>query len=294
MSGSYRAMLFNHIDYRKYLKAAYVERSSKNDRYSLRAFARHLGLSPAAVTRIFKGEKSLSVKRAVTIAQKLHLDRVETEYFCLLVQLAQTEDPELQSTLYERLNALRPEAPIHDLSVDLFRTIADWYHLAILELTGVDGFEFTVSNVARYLGIGVMDAEVAIDRLKRLELIELETGTNRVVKTKNRLLVSSAIPNGAMRKHYRQMLEKAMESIETQGPDEKVIATETFAFDRESIEEAKKLTDRYLDQLVKLSEGSRNKKDLYQACIQVFRLSAKDHAQAAQATDVNGKGRGNA
>lgn len=270
--------VFEHSDYRAFLKAAYVEKAGKNPSFSLRAFSKQVGLSPAALTRILKGEKNLSVERAGELARKLKLADREAEYFVLLVQLSSLKNPDLKANVLERANALRPARGVYDLSVDFFKLIADWYHLAILEMIGVKDVDFTPKGIASFLGIGVVEAELALDRLKRLELLEI-TATGKPVRLQNRLLVSSQVPNAALRKYNRQILEKAERSIEEQGPTEKAIGTEVFAFDRRQLEEAKKLTDEYLNRMLKLATSSLERHDVYQVAVQFFRLNLEPKKQ---------------
>jgi hypothetical protein len=80
---------------------------------------------------------------------------------------------------------------VHDLSLEVFRTLSDWYHLPILELTNVSSFELTPVSAAKALGISTAEAEAAIERLLRLELLEASSdGVPK--KTENLLLASSS------------------------------------------------------------------------------------------------------
>ncbi|MBI2605515.1 MAG: TIGR02147 family protein [Deltaproteobacteria bacterium] len=264
--------IFAHTNYRGFLKSVLADRAAKNKAYSLRAFSKALSISPGVLSMILKGGKNLSLERALTVARKIGLKEKETEYFLLLVQLDRIADPELRGTFFDRAAAIRPSGKVFDLSVDLFKVIADWHHLAILESLDVDGLEWSPKSIAKFLGISPIEVEAAIERLARLELIELLEG-RKPTRTVSRLLVDSKIPSESIRKYYRQVLQKAVESIETQTPKEKVFATEVFAFDATALEEAKSITDRYLEDLLKLSRKSKNRRDLYQAAVQFFRIN---------------------
>ena len=271
--------VYEHTDYRAFLKAAYLEKVERNAGFSLRAFAKHLGLSPAGLTRILKAEKSLSSDRAASVGQKLGLQGTEIEYWVLLVQRARAKAPEMIEQLQSRMNALRTNGSrsgnVYDLSVDHFRVVSDWYHLAILEALSLDAFEFTPRNLARALGIKTTEAELALERLERLELIGRDTTTGKYVRLQNRLLVSSQVPNDAIRKYYTQILAKATASVEEQTPAEKVIGTETFAFDAAQLEEARRVTDDYLNRMLALSKtaAAGQRRDVYQLAVQFFRLT---------------------
>ncbi len=269
-------MIFGHSNYRDFLKSAYVERRERNPRFSQRSFAKTLGLSPAGLNRILGGTKQLSLDRAVALAERLQLDERESEYFCLLVQLEHTRKPELRASLLRRLKPFREQDPIQDLSVDYFKMISDWYHFAILEMIQTEGAKLTPAHVSRYLGISSIEASLAIERLQRLELIEVkEDGT--AARLANRLIFESKVPNEALRKYNRQILEKAIECLESQTQAERIVGTETFAFDPAALGDAIKLTDQYLDSMQKLARASPQRRDVYQLSVQCFRLNQPNH-----------------
>ncbi len=264
-------MIFEHANYREFLKAALVERQKKNPQFSLRAFAKQLGLSPAGLTRILQGQKNLSLDRASEIARKLALGEKETEYLYTLIQMGSTKNADVKAAFQDRLNQIRGTTPTYDLSVDHFKLISDWYHLAIYEMVDVDGVDFTPAGIASFLGISKPEAELAIARLLRLELITIENGRPR--RLTNDLLVSSQIPNEAMRKHYRQILDKALKAVDEQSPSEKVIGTQTFAFDPEQLPEASKLTAQYLQAMCELAARSSKRTEMYQLFTEFFKLN---------------------
>lgn len=169
-----RYMIFECQDYRSFLKATLAEKAKSREGYSLRGFSEKIGVSNSFLSEVLGKKKSLSVELAFKIAVKLDLTETETQYLCFLVQLEQEKDPAFREELSKRLIALNPKRKAHDLSVDLFKVIADWYHHAILELTYLPGFKFEAKTVAKKLGITKVEAEIAMERLVRLELLELD------------------------------------------------------------------------------------------------------------------------
>src|SRR4051812_8640701 len=59
-----------------------LSRQLRNERYSLRAFARSLGLSPSKLSDIMKGKQGLSLATAREIVTKLDLSVDEARAFC--------------------------------------------------------------------------------------------------------------------------------------------------------------------------------------------------------------------
>lgn len=263
-------MIFEHDNYRSYLHANLVEKISRNPSYSLRAMAKQLGLSPSTLSEVIKGKRNLSYERGSSLGLKLGLTGKEQEYFSLLVQVENTKDMEMKEALQTQLEVINPNRKVQNLSMDLFRTIADWHHTAILYLSEIQGFSFTPREIAKKLSISPFEAEEAVDRLLRLELLK---------KTKDgkyeqppAFLFESTVHNESLRKFHRQTLEKAIQSLQTQTPKEKIVRTETFAIDASLLPKADDLTEEYVAKMKKLFSKSKKKNEVYHLGIQLFNL----------------------
>jgi len=75
------------IDSADYLKQAFTRLAKNNPRYSLRAFAKKLGVSPGGLSQILSRQKKLSVQRGYEVAKKLNLNGPDAEFFLSLVQI---------------------------------------------------------------------------------------------------------------------------------------------------------------------------------------------------------------
>jgi uncharacterized protein (TIGR02147 family) len=267
-------VIYEHTSYRNFLKSVVAERITVNPAYSLRAFARRLGITQPFLTEIIKGRKNFSAEGALKVAKALELDPAQAEYFCLLVQLESAKDPHLKESTSEKLKQLNPRREVHDLSVEFFRLIADWYHLVIRNLADTSDFDWNPLSIAKRLGITRIEAEAAIERLLRLELIERDPKRpTRYRKTKDYILAQSAIPNQALRSFHRQMLGKAVESLETQTPQEKIVGSETFAFSPRQLKEANRIIENCFQQMIGLSKSNRSKTEVYHLGIQLFNVT---------------------
>jgi uncharacterized protein (TIGR02147 family) len=258
--------------YRDILKIELADRIALNPAYSLRAMAKQVKLSPSMLSALLTGKKYISAERAFSIAKALKFDKKKNEYFVTLVQLETVKSEELKNSLIEKLLVLAPQDKSRTLDLDVFRVISDWYHLSMLELTHVDDFSLNPATAAQALGISKMEAEVAIERLLRLELLEKDS-KGRLGKAENLILATSPIPNQALRKYHEQMLKKASESLETQTPDQKFVGSETFAFDEKHLKKATEIIEECFTKIINLAGSKKNKKQVYHLGIQMFRLT---------------------
>jgi uncharacterized protein (TIGR02147 family) len=271
-------MIFDHEDPVGFLKEQLEERTKANPSYSLRAFARKLGLSPGGLSLILSNKKRLSADRAADVARALDLKEREAEYFIHLSQLKFAKSAGYRTQILEKLFELRSkEAPSKNwtkaaLAVDQFKLISEWYGLPCLELITETPGPWSPRKVAESLDITQAEADAMIERLKRLKLVD-EVSTGVFERKTSTVVVESAVPNEAIRSYYESVQRRSEESIHKQDPSEKSIGAQVFAADPADLPQIKKLTDDYLSALNELAARGKNRTIVYQAVANVFRLS---------------------
>jgi uncharacterized protein (TIGR02147 family) len=271
--------------YRDMLERQFTARCRRNPRYSRRAFARDLGLSPSQLTEVLHGESGLSPRKAADIAQKLGFTSGDTELFCALVEAEHARDAGRRATARSLLARLRSRRSFHDLTLDNFVLIAEWYHLAILELMKVRRFRSEAAWVARVLGIGAESAREAIERLKRLGLADaLERSGGSLAPSRDKTTTPDDVPSQAVRSFHAQILGKASEALTSQSVEEREFGTLLLAVRQDQIETAKRLIRDFQCQFSETLAGAGDRDEVYGLAVQFFRLS--DTAAGAGAQPV--------
>ena len=269
-------VLFDQNDYRAVLKTALEQKASSAN--SLGASAERLGVSKSFLSEVLNGKKSLSMELAFKLSVKLGFTERETQYFCLLVQQQQEKDPTFKAELAQRLKDFSPRNGTHrlpvDLSTDLFMMISDWCHTAIMELTYLPGFKLNPESAADFLGITKAEAQVAIDRLLRLEL--LTESKKGLTKTHSHLFSEANEHNQAFKQLHRHILGRAAEALVSQhNGTERISATDIVAFDSKYIPKVDKLSREFSAAVIKLAEKSKAKNSVYALSTHFLRLNRK-------------------
>ena len=239
-----------------------VTRVNTNPAYSLRRFASQLGISPATLSGVLAGKRRLSLKTAARVCGKLALSPQSAAQFCTSVAAEQSKLP-----------APAASAEYLNLSADAFQLMSDWYHYAILELTFVKGAAADPRWFARKLGLSITQAIDAIERLKRLGLLEERRGC--YVKTKARIASPDGVASSAVRKRHAQVLGKATESLNAHSLDERDFSAMTMAIDPELLPEAKKRIAAFRRELCEFLESGKRTR-VYELSLQLFPLSTGD------------------
>lgn len=256
-------------DHKKILQDEFDRRRDRNASYSLRSFARDVGLSPGSVSKILSGQQGLSLLAAKKVAKALDLSQIETKLFCVAVESQHARSKLGRERAQKEL--LTEGVRSADLSIDYFKTIADWYYPAILELPEVKGFQSNPVWIAERLGISETVAKDAIQRLLKLELLE-ESKSGKLKKSSGYLKTPSDIPSRSFRNHHAQLLKKAEEALETQTVTQRDFSAVTFSMNTEDMHWAKTELKKFRAELTHRLSASKDKDRLYQLTLELFAL----------------------
>jgi len=267
-------------DYRSILKKRLEERCRANPRYSLRAFARDLKISPSRLSEILRGKQGLSKQYSEQIAHRLGLNESESHLFTSMVTLTDARSKKERTLAQTLLTQLEEsELQVNAIREDTFRIIEDWYHYAIIELVQMPSFKNSAVWISRKLGITLYEVDAALARLKRVGLLEEVEG--KLVATQRGYTTTDEIPSESIRKFNLQILEKASNAITTQTIHEREIGTLTIGIDERDLPEYKQLIKNFRRSVNQIamaraqSAGSKVKQ-VYCLAVQFFRLTNKD------------------
>lgn len=262
-------------NYRSILKDELSKRCASNSHYSLRAFAKHLNLEPAHLSRVLNGKKNISSQTAKNISEILFIKEQDQNYFMSLVEYVTSKKQKDKERAFERIKKYAPQDESVQLQMEALKVLSEWYHVAILDAVFLNEPTFKApSDFASYLGITTIEAKLAIERLIKLGLLEqTKTGFK---KTHLKLKSTDDVPNLYLRKFHKQMIEKALLSLETQSVYERYVKGKTFTFSKKDIPQLKKIIDRFFEEVSQFIQTSKGKKDaLYQLNTQLFDLRRK-------------------
>lgn len=265
-------MLLQSENYKEFLSSELVRRIRHNPRYSQRAFARQLKLSPGELSELLRGKRKLSLKSAIRISKQLGLSAGETKHLLTLVQRESTE----QVLSGEAIPAFNNAAlSSHSLSLDMFALVSDWYCFAILNLVECEDFQHNESWIARRFGLSLTQVRLALERLERVGLITREQGRDkgRIKVTPEYVISPDGIPSEAIRNYHRQVLQKAIQALDVQPVDSREISGVTLSVNPVNLPAMKKELSGFLDQMAEKYGSGKNRKEVYQCEVALFKLS---------------------
>ncbi|MBO9667554.1 MAG: DUF4423 domain-containing protein [Bdellovibrio sp.] len=243
------------INVKSLLMQELTKRQTRNSSYSLRAFARDLDLGSTTLSDVLADKRSLSKTNLEKVMEKLLVSPLEREV--------------LWSKYKENHSRLEVTEELI-LKEDEFRLIADWHYLAILNLAKIPENKATPEWIATRLGISEEEAEHALERLLRMEL--LKKSRNRLVRTAKPIATSGDIPSAAIRKHHTQNLHLAEQSLHRDPVETRQFYSMTVAVNPEKLPLVKDIVIKARKKIGDLLEdGSLS--EVYTFSFQLFPLT---------------------
>lgn len=244
-------------DFRLYLQLEFSARRKKNENYSLRQFARKLGVSPSALSAMFSGKRPISDKMRERLGLKLGLNPRDLQKF------------DLQPHGNRKVSAKKESRDsFQQISIDAFQVISEPHHYAVLELIKTQSFQWNNKWIAKRLGLSSVDVRAAIERLEHVGLL---------VRDENNVLVDSTggfstdIREGlsavAQRRFQQASLRQAEKCVEDIAPNFRDNTSITFAVNMQDIPKAKEMIKAFRRKLCEELEANPRLDEVYQLTI---------------------------
>jgi transcriptional regulator with XRE-family HTH domain len=183
-------------DFRGLLQREFRRRLEANPRYSLRAFARSLGVYHATLSSLLSGQRPFTAKTIREIGGALGLTPKDLE-------------------LHAARSAPTKTKQVVELQEDEFNLIANWQHDAVLEFLQLANESHEARTMAKRLKMTPADVLVSLQLLERTGMIErLENGGWRILKANSSTLLGENQTSHARRAHQKALLEKSKQALD--------------------------------------------------------------------------------
>lgn len=247
------------------IKEDFSLKQRNNPHYSLRAYARDIGIHPATLSQIIKGKRPLPLKDSNAVATKLNLGPRERTLF--LESLTRSKSALDQI----KINPLDTRLMLDE---SYYQIIAEWEHYALLELFRLDGFQRTKEEVAHKLDLTLTRTEVVINNLVVAGLLEIDED-GKLQNVHSDIRTTEDITSQALRESHKETLKMAVDKLEEISVELRDYSSSTLAVDVKKIPEAKMIIREFRQKMAALLEDGE-KSEVYQLAIQFFPLSKKE------------------
>lgn len=251
------------------LKDAFYERRSRNSSYSLRAFARDLGVPSSNLSLVLKHKKGINSSTAIQISERLNFSDHEKKLFCKLVEKehARSEIARLKAT-----QELEKKHLLHStLDSEAIKVIEHWYYYALIELLRLDFISQKPEVLAKALELSEPEVTEAVSRLEKFGMIVKKAGRYRPAHQYN--WSTDDIPSETIRRGHSNMLEKAKTALSFQTVKERDFTSMMFGMDQNDIPEAKKIIREFIKSFTDRFSVKKSANRVYALNLQLFNCS---------------------
>jgi uncharacterized protein (TIGR02147 family) len=238
------------FDYRLSLQNLLTAKQKEQPQYSGRAFARDLGISVTALHGVLNQTRHLAKNNLELIAEKLAWSTEQLELALESTKLS--HDP--TKTLLEE---------------DQFQMIADWVHLAILNLAKIKNIK--IDTLPERLGIEEEVCQDAIARLLRLNYINVDAN-NFLSRVLHNFGVTKQSPSQAIQSFHHSNLAKAQTALKEIALEERSFLTIAAPTNTQKLPEIKKLIEEFRKQALSIFECD-NADQVYFLNLQLYPVS---------------------
>ena len=237
------------------------ERKASNPSYSLRAFARDLGVSAPQLSNVMNGHRGLSPEVAKAISDMLSLDPRQKEIFT--------------SSLKAKFSPSKAERVVAKTKLEDLTTDVETKYLALIELIKISKKKTNPESwFAEKLGIPEIEVSLSLGRLERLELIQKISKGYQV--NQDTVFAEKGAPTEAVKHFHRQLLEKSIQAMAFQGPQERYGYSAAMPIKVKSVDRAKNMIQKFRSDFAKEISDHEGGEEIYGLCLQFFRLTQKN------------------
>jgi len=246
---------FDGLPFRAALRRELAARCGRNPQYSLRSFAAHLGIDNATLSQLLRGKRPLTARTIETLGTALGFDAAAIATF--------------QETEKLPHPAAAAEESARRLAADAAIATADWWHEAILELVRLEDFRPDSRWIARVLDLSVDDVNVALQRLVRLGLLEMQ-GERWVDRSGPLASAFEDLGVSALERLWREVATLAASSVAERLRGDQDHTAITIAVDSRRIPAAIERISRFRRELIELLEDPGDRDDVYRLEIRLY------------------------
>ncbi len=264
--------LFDYTDYRRFLGDWFEARRQTDSGFSLRAFALKAGLplsNSSFFSKVVAGKRNLTLDQQYRIGKAMKLTAPEIKHFSLMVQMAQSKDPESKRHLHAELSG-HAKSKARILGSEAQDFYSGWQNAIIRAYFGLDQKENNPANIGRKVFPPIPPGKVAesIRLLLELGLIN-KTANGYTVRDRN-IAANHLSKDSVGRLRIQEMLRLATEVFPRLPAADRDFSTMTIYVGKEGFQAIKDRLRVFREEVKSLVEADKSEDRIYTLGMQLF------------------------
>lgn len=267
--------VFDHLDYRDFLKEHYRDQKRKHFFYSLRYIAQKTGLDVAHIMRVLQGKRHLSEKSLAGFVALCKLGEKEEHYFRALVAFNTARGETASRQAFEHLLTLSG-VKSDVLRPNQYEFYTRWYHTAIRAIIAVRRFRSSgeFARIAAMLSppVSAREARQSVALLVKLGLVA-RAPDGYLVVTSTHITTGEKWHSLAVRNFQNETLRLAQEALTRHPREVRDISTVTVGISRSQLPMLRERIAEFRQSIMRMAEENQNPDDIYQLNVQLYPLT---------------------
>lgn len=271
--------IYDHTNYREYLKKRFNELKKERDDFSYRVFNRKAGIASSGFLKnVVDGKRNLATDGIRKIIKGLELKPDEGKYFESLVHFNQAQNHEDKDHYFQELLANKRFVRAHPLTEAQYNLFSEWYYVALLELIRLESRETKdILWIQRSLreNVPLLDIKKAVKDLIELGLVK--EGKQLLLRKQTMLSTPDEVKSVSVANFHFQMGQIAAKALKEDSPQDREFSGLTVALSDTGFEIAKKELQKFRRKLHSLVEEDTEhpKTNVAHLNLQLFKVSKK-------------------
>lgn len=250
--GDILTSILKYDDHKTFLKDYLEQRQKINQSFSLRAFAKKLGISPGYLSLVLQGKKHLSEKYALLLSQEVGFNKEEESYFFLLIDY-HASSGEVKLALKRHVNIRKEQLKVTYYQSSEEKMNLRWEHLFLLALTEI---VFDKEQLIQKASLMINKDPVYLNELFNDLVIShriIETG-GKLVRSNERVVFETSGKSSMLKNLHKNYLKQSLYFVDEKESSDRFSVTEFVEIPKDSLEDLKKISNDYLDQVSALKD----------------------------------------
>lgn len=257
-------MLDEQQQLREKVWALLNEAKKKNPKYSLRAMAKKIDLSPGYLSSFLQGKKAISPQTMEKIVHSLIKSPEERKDLLEHLNFELIERLKVKSTTSNYGN--------RTLTNEEILLLNEWHYYALRSLVSLDEFKLDLHWISNKLGIGLDAVDQALNRLVDMGILRINNGkvetTTQHLKTPDNTELNDEMLK-AMNRVHANAIDHARNSLTKIPRSERDITWVNIPCDEAKLEKARELIRKFQDDMMAFLEDGGNKNQVMRLTIQL-------------------------
>ena len=267
---------YHYLNSGQLLKDRFLKKKSKHPSFSIRAWAKSLGLSShGPLQQILAGKRTLPKKYLPALKKSLGLNQRELDYLSNLIDFEKSKTEEEKSIFNNRMKKLRPKmSDVHILEVENYKYFENPLHSIIRTLMERKDFRPDPKWIQSTLVFKTSINEIneVINRL--IDLGSIEKKGKKLIKNKRAIQNKADVPSAGVKKFHERMATIAAEEVFKQDVAEREYNSMSFNIKEDKVAEAKLRLREFVQDFISEFQANPDESELtYQINNQFFKLN---------------------